>query len=340
MITTEQFEHKLIEYLDGELSDAEKREVEEYLQAHPEAIDLKGDFSLLCGAGKSIRESTFPADLLLEANRKLAARLADSRQEHVASTPIASNNGSPETTPSRTWLPNWRRRFRPPVLAAALAALAILFVGVTQRAALADIANSLLQRIVVTFNDEPLSDSQQQTFDELVEITETVDEDGEQVVTINVPTDQILQELGDEGGALKVRVIGEQISEAEVESANAFLDSFETALTTALHRDHDHDIDRAITISAVGVPHTVYEGSSDSTTVGEAIFLGDITKLNLNSLNLDSLRTVSDSLIAAGAAKIVSPSAAKIGTQSPGVTEDKSWGDIKKAAGSTTDDAP
>ena len=78
MITTEQFECKLIEYLDGELSDAEKREVEEYLQAHPEAIDLKGDFSRLCAAGKSIRESTFPADLLLEANRKLAARLGRS----------------------------------------------------------------------------------------------------------------------------------------------------------------------------------------------------------------------------------------------------------------------
>ena len=87
MITTEQFEHKLIEYLDGELSDAEKREVEEYLQAHPEAIELKGDFSLLCEAGKSIRESTFPADLLLEANRKLAARLADPRPEDVALHP-------------------------------------------------------------------------------------------------------------------------------------------------------------------------------------------------------------------------------------------------------------
>ena len=74
MITTEQFENRLIEYLDGELSDAERREVEEYLQAHPEAMDLKGDFSLLGAAGKSIRESTFPADLLLEANRKLAAR--------------------------------------------------------------------------------------------------------------------------------------------------------------------------------------------------------------------------------------------------------------------------
>ena len=338
MITTEQFELKLIEYLDGELSDAEKREVEEYLQAHPEAIDLKGDFSLLCAAGKSIRESTFPADLLLEANHKLATRLADSRQEHVASTPIASNNGSPETTPSRTLLPNWRRRFRPPVLAAALAALAILFVGVTQRAALADIANSLLQRIVVTFNDEPLSDSQQQTFDKHVEITETVDEDGQSAVTINLggateaTVDQIIQELGDEDGVLKVRVIGEQISEAEVESANAFLDSFETALTTALHRDHDHDIDRAITISAVGVPNTVFEGNSDSTKEVKAIFLGDITQLNLNSLNLDSLQAVSDSLIAAGAAKIVSPS--------PGVTEGKSWGDIKKAAGSTTDDAP
>lgn len=327
MITTEQFEHKLIEYLDGELSDAEKREVEEYLQAHPEAIDLKGDFSRLCAAGKSIRESTFPADLLLEANRKLAARLTDPRQEHVASIPVASNNGSPETTPSRTWLPNWRRRFRPPVLAAALAALAVLFVGVTQRAALADIANSLLQRIVVTFNDEPLSDSQQQTFDKHVEITETVDENGDQVVTINVPNDQILQELGEEGGVLKVRVIGDQISDAEVERANAFLDSFETALATAM------GIDKGVMIGAAGVPHVRHEGSSDSKVMeGKAIFLGDITQLNLNSLNLDSLQTVSDSLIAAGAAKI--------GSQSPGVTEGKSWGDIKKAAGSTTDDAP
>ena len=338
MITTEQFEHKLIEYLDGELSDAEKREVEEYLQAHPEATELKGDFSLLCAAGKSIRESTFPADLLLEANRKLAARLDDSRQEHVASTPVASSNGSPETVPSRTLLSNWRRRFRPPVLAAALAALAILFVGVTQRAALADIANSLLQRITVTFNDESLSDSQQQAFDEVVEITETVDENGDQVVTINTDSDQLSEEFGD--GVLKVRIIGEQISEGEVGRANAFLDSIETALT-ALHRDHDHDIDQAIVISAVGVPHTVHEGSSDL-QVGKALFLGNITQLNLDSLNLDSLQARSDSLIAAGAAEIgsQSPGAAKIGSQSPGVVEDKSWGDIKKAVGSTTDDAP
>ena len=326
MITTEQFELKLIEYLDGELSDAEKREVEEYLQAHPEAIELKGDFSLLCAAGKSIRESTFPADLLLEANRKLAARLADSRREDVASIPGASSNGSPETVPSQTLQWSWRRRLRPPVLAAALAALAILLVGVvTQREALADIASSLLQRITVTFNDEPLSDAQQQAFDELVEITETVDENGEQVVTINVPTDQILQELGDEGGALNVRVIGDQISEAEVERVNSFLDSFETALETAM------GIDKGVMIGAVGVPHVVDGGSADL-KVGKAIFLGDITQLNLDSLNLDSLQTVSDSLIAAGAAKIVSPS--------PSVTEDKSWGDIKKAVGSTTDDSP
>ena len=325
MITTEQFENRLIEYLDGELSDAERREVEEYLQAHPEAMDLKGDFSLLGAAGKSIRESTFPADLLLEANRKLAARLADSRQEHVASAPVASSNGSPEVVPSRTLLSNWRRRFRPPVLAAALAALAILLVGaVTQRAALADIASSLLQ-IVVTFNDEPLSDSQQQAFDELVEITETVDENGDQVVTINADSDQLSEEFGD--GVLEVRVIGEQISEAEVERANAFLDSFETALTTALHRNHDHDIDQAIVFSAVGVPHTVHEGSSDLKVV-KPIFLGDITQLNLDSLDYDSLQALSDSLIAAGAAKIVSPS--------PGVVEDQSWGDIKKAVGSST----
>ena len=327
MITTEQFENRLIEYLDGELSDAERREMEEYLQAHPEAMDLKGDFSLLGTAGKTIRESTFPADLLLEANRKLAARLDDSRPEDVASAPVASNNGSPETVPSRPWLSNWRRRFRPPVLAAALATLAILLVAaVTQRAALADIASSLLQRITVTFNDESLSDSQQQAFDELVEITETVDENGDQVVTINADSDQLSEEFGD--GVLEVRVIGEQISEAEVERANAFLDSFETALTTALHREHDHDIDQAIVFSAVGVPHTVHKGSSDLKVV-KPIFLGDITQLNLDSLNYDSLQALSDSLIAAGAAKIISPS--------PGVVEDQSWSDIKKAVGSNTD---
>ena len=280
MITTEQFENRLIEYLDGELSDAEKREMEEYLQAHPEAIDLKGDFSLLCATGKSIRESTFPADLLLESNRKLATRLADSRQEHVASTPIASHNGSPETTPSRTGLPNWRRRFRPPVLAAAFAALAIFFVGVTQRAALADIASSLLQ-IVVTFNDESLSDSQQQAFDEFVDITETVDENGDQVVTLNVNAttpDQILQALGDGDGVLLVTVHGPESSEAV---------------------------------------------SSDSDFI---MMVGGATVFSDSSVNLDSLR--------------MALRAAKIGSQPPGVVEDKSWGDIKRAAGSSTDDSP
>ncbi len=267
MITTEQFEHKLIEYLDGELSDAEKREVEEYLQAHPEAIELKGDFSLLCAAGRSIRESAFPADLLLEANRKLAARLADSRPEDVAFTPVASDNGSPEIAPNQTLQSNRRRRLRPPVLAAVLAALAILTVGaVTQRAALADIASSLLQ-IVVTLNDEPLSDSQEQAFDELVQITETVDENGDRVVTLNVNAatpDQILQDLGDEDGVLLVTVHGPESSEA---------------------------------VSSDSEPDSIV-------------------------VNFDSL------------------SAAKIGSQSPGVTEDQSWGDIKRTAGSTTDDAP
>ena len=284
MITTEQFEHKLIEYLDGELSDAEKREVEEYLQAHPEAIDLKGDFSLLCTAGRSIRESTFPADLLLEANRKLTARLADSRRENVAPIPVASDNGSPEIAPNQTLQSNWRRRLRPPVLAAVLAALAILLVGViTQRAALADIASSLL-RIVVTFNDEPLSDSQQQALEEVVDITETLDENGDQVVIVNIEADQIPQEFSD--GVLKVTVSGDESSEA------------------------------------VG---------SDSDLI---MMVSGATLFSESSVNLDSLRigialTAHDSL-----------RSAKIGSQSPGVTEGKSWGDIKKAAGSTTDDAP
>ena len=297
MITTEQFENRLIEYLDGELSDAEKREMEEYLQAHPEAIDLKGDFSRLCAAGKSIRESNFPADLLLEANRKLAARLADSRQEHVAPIPVASHNGSPETVPSRTWLPNWRR-FRPPVLAAALAALAILFVGVTQRAALADIANSLLQRITVTFNDEPLSDAQQQTFDELVEITETVDENGDQALTVNfggatgTTVDQILQELGDEDGVLTMTIRNDSSTVRTVSVVNLL--SSRAAL------------DLLSTVS----PDDIIEEDG-------------VLKVVLDSLSATDLLP-----------------AAKIGSQPPGVAEDKSWGYIKKAVGSSTDDSP
>jgi len=284
MITTEQFEHKLIEYLDGELSDAEKREVEEYLQAHPEAIDLKGDFSLLCAAGKSIRESTFPADLLLETNRKLSTRLADLRRENVAPTPVASDNGSPEIAPSQTLQSNWRRRLRPPVLAAVIAALAILLVGViTQRAALANLASSLLQ-IVVTFNDEPLSDSQQQAFDELIQITETVDENGDQVVIVNVEADQMPQEFSD--GVLKVTVSGDESSEAV---------------------SSDSDL-----IMMVG---------------GATVFSDSSVNVNLDSLRI--ALAVRDSL-----------RAAKIGSQPPGVAEDKSWGDIKKAAGSTTDDSP
>ena len=319
MITTEQFEHKLIEYLDGELSDAEKREVEEYLQAHPEAIELKGDFSLLCAAGKSIRESTFPADLLLEANRKLAARLADPQHEDVASPRGLTPNGSPETVPSRTWLPNLRRRLRPPVLTAVLAALAILIVGaVTQRAALADIASSLLQ-IVVTFNDEPLSDSQQQAFDEVVEITETLDENGDPVVTVNMDGDQLFQEFRD--GVLKVMVSGDENNEAV--SSN-LVDSLLTELGA----------EKAIIVVGPPGAHTAFEISLDEKPIVDVVNLGSIdpryAALDVLSPHAhDSLHTALDSL-----------RAAKIGSQSPGVTEDKSWGDIKKAAGSTTDDSP
>ena len=136
----------------------------------------------------------------------------------------------------------------------------------------------------MTFNDEPLSDSQQQAFDELVQITETVDENGDQVVIVNVEADQMPQEFSD--GVLEVVISGDESSEA-VSSDSDF-------------------------IMMVGGA-TVFSDSSVS-------------------VNLDSLRialTARDSL-----------RAAKIGSQSPGVAEDKSWGDIKRAAGSTTDDSP
>ena len=142
---------------------------------------------------------------------------------------------------------------------------------------------------MVTFNDEPLSDSQQQAFDELFEITETLDENGDQVVTLNVnatpenvTNDQFLQEL--DGGVIKVEVSGDESSEAV---------------------------------------------SSDSDLI---MMLSGTTVFSEGSVNLDSLRialTAHDSL-----------RAAKIGSQSPGVAEDQSWGDIKRAVGSTTDDSP
>ncbi len=324
MITTEQFEHKLIEYLAGELSDAERREVEEYLQTHPEASELKGDFSLLCAAGKSIRESNFPADLLLAANRQLAARLADSRRKDVASTPSASSNGSPAIAPHRTLLANWRRRLRPPVLAAVLAALAILLVGaVTQRAALADMASSLLQR-VVTFNDEPLSDSQQQVFDEFVEITETT-------TTIKTTPDELLQKLGDRDGVLTIASSGDGsissfiseraaldmmsvVKKLRSDSQRQTFDEFVEASETA---DEKGDSGANVVVVVDATPDQIFQ------------YLGAG----------DMVLTVDGGVMVVRGFEGLLP-AAKIGSQSPGVAEDQSWGDIKKAVGSTADDSP
>ncbi len=156
MITTSQFQERLIEYLDGELPEAERREVEEYLRAHPEAARLKGDLALLSEAGRSIRESSYPADLLLEANRALAARLAARSSEAASSrgaAPAFSGNGSPEM-PGSSPAPH-RRRWRPRSLAAVLAGVAILLAGAaSQRAAIAEVASSLLHRISVNLDGD------------------------------------------------------------------------------------------------------------------------------------------------------------------------------------------
>ena len=157
MITTSQFQERLIEYLDGELSEAECREVEEYLQAHPGAAELKGDLALLSEAGRSIRESSYPADLLLDANRSLAACLGG-RSDDVGSVreaaPLLYGNGSPQR-PGPTSAPHRRQRWGPRSIAAALAAAAVLLAGAaSQRAAIAEAAGSLLQRIRVSIDGE------------------------------------------------------------------------------------------------------------------------------------------------------------------------------------------
>ena len=156
MITTSQFQERLIEYLDGELPEAERREVEEYLQAHPEAARLEGDLALLSEAGRSIRESSYPADLLLEANRSLAARLGVRRNDAASvrgAVPALSGNGSPQM-PGPPSAPH-RRRWRPRAVAAVLAAVAVLLAGsASQRAAIAEVAGSLLERIRVSLDGE------------------------------------------------------------------------------------------------------------------------------------------------------------------------------------------
>jgi len=73
----------------------------------------------------------------------------------------------------------------------------------------------------VTFNDEPLSDSQQQSFDEFVQITETLDENGDPVVTVNVTPEnltnfQFWQELAADGGVVKVEVRGDESSDSDL----------------------------------------------------------------------------------------------------------------------------
>ena len=236
MINASQFQERLIEYLDGELPEAERREVEEYLRAHPETAGLKGDLALLSAAGRSIRESSYPADLLLEANRALAARLGG-RSDGVGSVreaaPLLSGNGSPQT-PGPTPAPRNRRRWRPRALAAALAAAAILLAGAaSQRAAIAEVAGSLLERIrvSVTVDGRPVEireaveiedgvilvvaddgaddgvrkfHEQQQQLQELVQVTETLDESGDRVVTVDVNQDRA--PLGLPDGVLEIEI--------------------------------------------------------------------------------------------------------------------------------------
>ena len=205
MITTSQFQERLIEYLDGELPEAERREVEEYLRAHPEAAEFKGDLALLSEAGRSIRQSSYPANLLLEANRALAARLAARSSEAASSrgaVPAFSGNGSPEMSDSS---PAPRsRRWRPRALAAVLAGAAVLLAGaVSQKAAIAEVASSLLHRISLTIDGEPLSSEQQQQLREFIQVTDTLESD-DRVVTVDVNQARAPLDLPD--GVLMVEV--------------------------------------------------------------------------------------------------------------------------------------
>ncbi len=227
MITTSQFQERLIEYLDGELPEAEGREVEEYLRVHPEAAELEGDLALLSAAGRSIRESSYPADLLLDANRAMAARLAG-RSDDVASlreaAPVLSGNGSRRVAGSSA--PHRRRRWRPRAIAAALAAAAVLLAGAaSQRAAIAEVAGSLLERIrvSVTVDGRPVEIREAVEIEdgvilvvaddaaddglrklELVQVTETLDESGDRVVAVDVNQDRA--PLGLPDGVLEIEI--------------------------------------------------------------------------------------------------------------------------------------
>lgn len=228
MITTSQFQERLIEYLDGELPEAERREVEEYLQAHPETSGLKGDLALLSEAGRSIRESRYPADLLLDANRALAARLGGRTDDAAPvreAVSVPSGNGSPRV-PGPTSAPHRRQRWGPRSIAAALAAAAVLLAGAaSQRAAIAEVAGSLLQRIrvSVTVDGRPVEIREAVEIEdgvilvvaddgaddgvrklELVQVTETLDESGDRVVTVDVNQDQAPVDLPD--GVLEIEI--------------------------------------------------------------------------------------------------------------------------------------
>ncbi len=234
MITTSQFQERLIEYLDGELPEVERREVEEYLRVHPETAGLKGDLAQLSEAGRSIRESNYPADLLLDANRSLAARLGGRSDDAVSVREAASapsGNGSPRV-PGPTSAPHRRQRWRPRAVAAALAAAAVLLAGAaSQRAAIAEVAGSLLERVSMTIDGRPVEireavetedgvilvveddgaddgvrkfHEQQQQLQELVQVTETLDESGDRVVTVDVNQDRA--PLGLPDGVLEIEI--------------------------------------------------------------------------------------------------------------------------------------
>ena len=77
MIDRTQFENNLSDYIRGELSADEHREIDAYLNAHPEALESLQELREILGLTAQIHADKPPANLLQEARSELLDQLAE-----------------------------------------------------------------------------------------------------------------------------------------------------------------------------------------------------------------------------------------------------------------------
>lgn len=93
MLSKNEFEARLGEYLYGELSADQQQEVAEYLQAHPEAECLERDLRTLVEVGKEVAGIPLPEDMVPRIKQEVSAHLGRQTVEEAPRPQENSLNG-------------------------------------------------------------------------------------------------------------------------------------------------------------------------------------------------------------------------------------------------------